>query len=555
MVSPNFDKHFFIQCDASNVGIGAVIFKRVENDGEHPIEFFSEKLTKTQQNYTVTEKECYAVIRAVEKFRHFIDLLSFTVITDHSSLKWLMNQKDLCGRLGRWSLRIQRFSFDIIHRRGTQNVVPDLLSRLELEEISLDESAQLIDLNSDAFQSESYSSLIDTIIQNAPNLPDLLVKDKYIYKRTCFSDGIPVNEDHSWKLWIPKLLTDSIIEKVHCSDVSLHCGIGKTLFKIREYFYWPGMCIQIRKYIQNCDLCKECKPTNRILRPKHGAQVQTQRAFQKIYIDFLGPYTRSKRQNSFIFIVLDHQTKFVLLKALRKAISQSVIKFLIDEVFYKFGVPEVIHSDNGKQFISNDFKTMVDTFGIKHMKTAFHAPQANASERVNQSILAAIRTNLKNDQSDWDKNLANIECALRSSIHSSIGVTPYFALFGQNMITHASAYALARKLNVLGEGDINIIPKESKIQIIREQMKAKLDKAYDKNVKSYNKRSRDIIYREGQEVFRKNYILSDFKKGINAKLCKPWLKCRIRKAVGRSIYEIETTKGEYIGVIHAKDLK
>ena len=218
-------------------------------------------------------------------------------------------------------------------------------------------------------------------------------------------------------------------------------------------------------------------------------------------------------------------------------------------------MPEVIHSDNGKQFISNDFKTMVDTFGIKHMKTAFHAPQANAGERVNQSILAAIRTNLKNDQSDWDKNLANIECALRSSIHSSIGVTPYFALFGQNMITHASAYALARKLNVLGEGDINIIPKESKIQIIREQMKAKLDKAYDKNVKSYNKRSRDIIYREGQEVFRKNYILSDFKKGINAKLCKPWLKCRIRKAVGRSIYEIKTTKGEYIGVIHAKDLK
>ena len=131
LVSPNFEKHFYIQCDASNVGIGAVIFQKDDEGGEHPIEFFSEKLNKAQQNYTVSEKECLAVIRAIEKFRHYIDLMPFTVITDHSSLKWLMSQKDLCGRLGRWSLRIQRFSFDIVHRKGSQNVVPDMLSRIE----------------------------------------------------------------------------------------------------------------------------------------------------------------------------------------------------------------------------------------------------------------------------------------------------------------------------------------------------------------------------------------------------------------------------------------
>ena len=386
-------------------------------------------------------------------------------------------------------------------------------------------------------------------------MPDLCVIDNFIYKKTCFSEGDPDQEDHSWKLWIPEGLTDEIVEKVHTANTSIHCGIAKTLFKIREYFFWPGMCTQVRKFIQTCQSCKECKPTNQILRPTMGAQVQTARAFQKIYIDFLGPYTRSKNQNSYILIVLDHQTKFVLLKALRNATSKLVIKFLTEEVFYKFGVPEVIHSDNGKQFISNEFKIMTETFGIYHMKNASHAPQANASERVNQSILAAIRANLKSDQTDWDSNLANIECSLRSSVHSSIGVTPYFALFGQNMITHASAYKIARKLNILSDGEINILPKDSKIKFIREHMKKKLDIAYEKNVKTYNKRSREVNFKEGQEAYRKNYIQSDFKKGINAKLCKPWLKCRIKKAVGKNMYEVENTKGEFIGVIHAKDLK
>lgn len=73
------------------------------------------------------------------------------------------------------------------------------------------------------------------------------------------------------------------------------------------------------------------------------------------YIDFLGKYPRSRRGHAYIFIVVDHFSKYTFLKAMREATAVSLIEFLVHEVFFKFGVPEVIHSDNGNPFASNAF--------------------------------------------------------------------------------------------------------------------------------------------------------------------------------------------------------
>lgn len=121
------------------------------------------------------------------------------------------------------------------------------------------------------------------------------------------------------------------------------------------------------------------KLANTTLRPPMGNENVVERHFQRIYVDFLGPYPRSKFCNAYIFIVLDHVTRFVLLKAMGKASTKNVIKFLISEVFHKFGTPEKIVSDNGQQFASKEFANMMNTFGIEHIRTAIHSPQANAS--------------------------------------------------------------------------------------------------------------------------------------------------------------------------------
>lgn len=125
---PNFSKRFYIQCDASDYGIGAVLYQLSENNEESPIAFYSQKFNDCQRNYSVTEKECLAAVMAVKKFSPYAEMMHFTAITDHASLKWLMTLKDLSGRLARWSLQLQTYDFEI-HRKGLDNEVADMLSR------------------------------------------------------------------------------------------------------------------------------------------------------------------------------------------------------------------------------------------------------------------------------------------------------------------------------------------------------------------------------------------------------------------------------------------
>lgn len=460
-----------------------------------------------------------------------------------------MSTKDLSGRLARWSLHLQSYDFTIVHRPGNQNIVPDILSRISAD------IHGLIDLDSDALKSDNYLELMATIEKNKNQLPDLRVMDGFAYKRTVPYNGESIGEDFAWKLWVPMELTSELIAKAHNPPQASHGGSVKTLKRLREYFFWPHQSSQVKTFIEDCQTCKEAKPANVILRPPMGQERLVERPFQRIFIDFLRPYPRSRTGNTYIFIVLDHLTKFVLLNAMPKASSQQVVKFLISEVFHKFGTPETIVSDNGKQFVSKEFTDMAKNFGIQHNRTALYSPQANASERVNQSVLSAIRSYLGENQMDWDSHLSEIEYSLRSSVHTTIGITPYFALFGSNMIGHGSVYKLARQLQLLEETETEVLPKGVKTELVRKQLKETLHQAYLKNEKSYNTRSRIIRFIPGQEVYRRNFRQSEFKNNYNAKLASKFLRCRIVKPVGNSLYQIEDMHGKALGIFHGKDLK
>ncbi|XP_067635466.1 uncharacterized protein [Eurosta solidaginis] len=253
---PDFSKRFFIQCDASDYGLSAVLYQKESDDAEKPIAYFSQKFNDCQRKYSTTEKECLAAVMAVKRFRPYIDLMPFTIVTDHARLKWLMSLKDLNGRLARWSLQLQAFNFEIEHRKGADNIMADTLSRC-IAEIT---ESPIANMDTVEFESKEYKELISTIENNTDRLPDL--------------------------------------------------------------------------------------------------------------------------------------------KAMREATASNVVKFLTEEIFHKFGVPEIVHSDNGKQFVSKQFTELLETYGVRHLKTAFYSPQSKAAERANQSVLAAIRSVFNNL---WEK--------------------------------------------------------------------------------------------------------------------------------------------------------
>jgi phospholipid-translocating ATPase len=126
--SPDYEKKFYLQTDASERGIGAVLSQQDKEGSDHPIAFFSRKLLPRETRYATVEKECLAIVAALKHFSVYLLGTHFTVLTDHQALQYLATMRNSNGRLSRWVLSLQPFSFDIFHKPGILNDNADGLS-------------------------------------------------------------------------------------------------------------------------------------------------------------------------------------------------------------------------------------------------------------------------------------------------------------------------------------------------------------------------------------------------------------------------------------------
>ena len=131
--SPDFDKTFVLQTDASDRGVGAVLSQFGDDGEEHPIGYYSRKLLPREERYSTVEKECLAIRLAVAAFRVYLLGRKFVIQTDHRSLEWLERLKEGNPKLCRWSLALQPYEYTVEHRAGRANLNADALSRATKE--------------------------------------------------------------------------------------------------------------------------------------------------------------------------------------------------------------------------------------------------------------------------------------------------------------------------------------------------------------------------------------------------------------------------------------
>ena len=125
----DLDKPFHLLVDASDHTVSGVLTQQDEHGRELPIAFSSQKLNKTQQNWATVEKEAFAALSALRKYRNWIFGTKVIVFSDHNPLTFLTESVPKSAKLMRWALALQEYDVEFRYRAGVTHIVPDVLTR------------------------------------------------------------------------------------------------------------------------------------------------------------------------------------------------------------------------------------------------------------------------------------------------------------------------------------------------------------------------------------------------------------------------------------------
>lgn len=549
LTCPNFNLPFEVHTDVSSYGIGAMLTQTVDGK-ENPVAYMSRSLTQPEKNYSVTERETLAVIVALENWRCYLENgKPFTVYTDHSALKWFLSLNNPTGRLARWSMRLSSFNCIIKHKKGSDNVIPDALSRaMPVNSIS---TANSLNTTNDTW----YSNIYNNCMKKPHKFPNYTIKNNILYRLS--KNKCRLTSEFNWKEVVPAELRESIIKDHHDKPTDGHLGIFKTYHRITLRYYWPGMYKDVTKFVTACPICLQYKHQNHQLLGEMGRPKHCKRPFQFLSIDLIGPLPLTRKQNAYILVVTCCFSKFCHIFPIRKAIATNINKIIEEQIFLVHGIPQTILMDNGQQFVSNETTQLFQKYNVPNVYyTPKYTPQVNTVERYNKTIVTCLSMFVQNDQRTWDTFIPSIQFAINNSVNETTGYTPSFLVFGRELIICGSHY-----INNDTDKEIVFSPRDQyaenlgAMSQIFDKVQTTLYQAHVKNANRYNLRRKFYEFNVGDVVYKKTYVLSDKDKYFSKKLAPKYTKCTVIEKRSPLVYVLEDSNGKNIGSWHIKDLK
>lgn len=370
----------YLHTDASDYGIGGYLFQVDAKSKEKAIAFFSKSLAREQLNWSVPEKEAFAIYSSIKKFEYLIRDVFFTLRTDHLNLTYINDSGS--AKVRRWKMAIQEYNFNVEHIKGELNVVADAFSRLVIHHGKVNEST-------------------------------LMVRSQ---------------------ITITKLPTNirKIIGKVH-NSLAGHNGVEKTISKLESQGVtpWQYMREHIKHFIEHCPVCQ--KLSERI--NKNFTEPFTTAVTEPMHtlnMDAIGEVPTDEEGYCHILVIVCCFTRFVELYAIKDVTGKEAARCLIQHIG-RYGAPRYLRSDRGPQFVNSMIEELLKVVGIKHQLTLAYSKEENGLvERANKEVNKHLRSLLHEFKSvnNWSMYLPLAQRIMNASVHSSIGVAPATLVFG-----------------------------------------------------------------------------------------------------------------------------
>ncbi|XP_053681478.1 uncharacterized protein LOC127161145 [Labeo rohita] len=544
--TPNFDCSFKVQTDASNVGLGAVLTQEVDGQ-ERVIAYASRLLRGAEKSYSTSEKECLAVVWAVEKWHHYLEGRAFEVITDHASLVWLFRHPKPSSRLERWTIRLQGYHFTVRYLKGQCNVVPDVLSR----RYSAESPAALLhtpvkhgfnpltcdlplDLSEMADEQKKDPECQEIMVNAKKQHTTDLKRTHYVIKNEVLFRSVPCpKEGQRLQVVVPAKLKEVMLTYAHDSPLSGHLGKFKTLMRLLEFAYWPSIRTDVWQHCTECRKCQVYKPTN--LKPAGSLQsVPIVEPGFMLGMDIMGPFPRSTRQNEYLLVIVDYFSKWVEVFPMRNAKATTIVKILLEEIFTRWGTPAFIVSDRGTQFTSKLLEQLCKQWQVTQKLTTAYHPQSNLTERVNRSLKTMIAMYVEENHRTWDQWLCEFRFALNTAWHESTGHSPAEIALGRKL-----KGPLQRALQNPPDPDQPAYSVLDRQQLLYESVKENVGKAQAKQRKYYNLNRRTQNFSEGDLVWVRTHPLSRADDAFMAKISPKWKgPAKVTKKLGPVNYRV-----------------
>ncbi|XP_031111976.1 uncharacterized protein LOC116015950 [Ipomoea triloba] len=386
LVGPKWDQPFELMCDASNFAVGVVLGQK--NDKKfQPIAYASRMLTKPQQTYTTTEKELFAIVFALDKFRSYLLMSKVVIHTDHAAIRFLMSKPEAKPRLIRWILLLQEFDVTIVDRKGVENSAADHLSRLENEK----EQDMIRDVN-EYFLEEKLMGLY-----LAPWYADL-------------ANYLVGGE-------LPEFLNTHAQRKL-IAESRYYFWDEPYLFKLTEL-----LGEHLKQDSTGPQYFGTLKSVSETVIDVSELEISLER-------------TKCRKTTSW----LDYVSKWVEAEALRNNDARSVTRFL-KRLFTRFGVPRIVINDRGTHFRNIPMRRLLQKQGIQHRGGVSYHPQTTRQvENANRDIKAIFEKTVARHTRDWVDKLNDALWAFRTAYKTPIGTTPYRLISLQEHENHPSKH-------------------------------------------------------------------------------------------------------------------
>ncbi|GBG92381.1 hypothetical protein CBR_g55289 [Chara braunii] len=413
-----------VTTDASGYGIGAVL---EQHDGVdwHPVEYFSKKVPIVHSIDDARKKELLAFVHALKRWQHFLlGRSQFRCVTDNNPLVFYKTQDTVNSTIARWMAFIDQFDFFPDHIPGKSNRFADALSRRPDQCTAVYSTFEIDDDLPNSFirgyqADPEFRDKYTNCSSPNPTPSHYRIQEGYLLVHTWGKDLLCVPSD-------PHLRT-RLLGEFHDAPATGHFGVNRTIGRVRERFWCPGLLGDVTRYCESCEVCRRCKSRNHRPDGELRPLPVPLRRREAIAMYITGPFPKHKTGVDGILTVVDRLTKFAMFLPCRyHAKAPELAEVLYAGWIRTKGYPKEIVCDRDTRFMSDFWLALIKRWGSSLKPSSAHHPQTDGqTERAHQTAQVLLRTLIRPNQKDWVERLPDVELAYNSSIHLAIGMSPF----------------------------------------------------------------------------------------------------------------------------------